>query len=406
LPGEVKVEVSSTPAIVDLNGNESDKPLMESESTVSVTNSESPKRQPTKKSQFLLKRLQLQDISDNQQEPTEDKFTSIKMRRSKNSPTVPTPPKIKGKKKMPYPIKEEPSEIVCFVSESTAQPEDKMLSLLQISSPSCIQESPKNDVDSQNDSYTEFVPPDIEMAIYPQLEGITAIQQLEGITDTLPSSPSKNESLNTNVSPIKKQCVIANETSIVSESSIKTDEELEAEHKLGLMNQLRFVTVSLTRLTPSKINKIVGGRMSQLKNVTKSGRILKPKDRLDPSPKKPKRRKGKVMKIKIVPKKKSHDETEEKLRKKRGRKKKFIAQTETVAMAEWEVPDDIPMDIMEDYVDFSSDSTREETSQGMEVTQKIEIEFLSPNFKHKGKVIIGGKLFDIVSRLPGKRRGH
>lgn len=358
---------------------------------------EYPKHQrpPAKKGQFLLKRLQLQDISDNQQE-TEDKFSSIKMRRSSNRPLIPLPSKVKGKRMLPMPIKEEPTQVetvVNIVTESTAQPEDKMLSMLQSSDSQLtyIHESPDYGMDSLTDSFT--VPPDIDMTIFPQLEGVAEII-------VPPTSP------------------------------IKTDEDYVVEHKL------RVLTVTLTRLDPYKMQKILGNRMPLLKKITKSGRILKPKDRLDPSHKKRQKRQENFNKIKILSKRKSHAETEKKLRKnrshedkgkelskkrshdsteqkihkKRGRKQKFVVKPEEVVSTQWDVPDDIPMDIIEDYVEYSSDTTPVEynvTVQDdavLQESEKIEIEFLSPSFKHKGKVVIDGKLFNIVSRMQARRR--
>lgn len=293
---------------------------------------------------------------------------------------------------------------------------DKLLPRLlsPISDQTYLNESPEYG-DSLAVNYTSFALQD-DTSIYPVLD--------EVVDDT--ASPT-------------------NLNDLLNRSPILSDEDMFALHRLVPC------TVQLSRPDPTKLQKILGESMPKVKIVTKSGRTPKPKERLDPSTKS-KRRKTKTHKLKIKISSKKRDNNDKSPSERQSRKHRRSGKERKTSKAktdkrsgfvELQMPEGgLPDDIVEDYVEYSTESPcmflnnstasinkiiyfvgaesdssptnsanystdliDEDDEAVLEISAKAverSIEFCSPSYKHKGKIVIGGKVFNIIQtrRLP------
>lgn len=257
------------------------------------------------------------------------------------------------------------------------------------------------------------------------------------LQDDVPIYPALDEAAEDTASP-------TNLNDLLNRSPTLSDEEMYALHRLVPC------TVQLVRPDPTKLQKILGKSMPKSEVVTKSGRTPKPKERLDPSPKS-KRRQTKTHKLKIKISSKKRDKNDKspskhksQKRRQSGKESKTIkSKTNASKFVELQMPDDgLPDYIVEDYVDYSTESPgmllnngkasiillifflvagsdSSQTNSADYSTELIEedeealveisakpaertIEFCPPRYKNKGKIVIGGKVFNIIQtrRLP------
>lgn len=151
--------------------------------------------------------------------------------------------------------------------------------------------------------------------------------------------------------PIEPEPLAFSQLLSTIDSESKSDDDLIKEFNLTEL------TIRVTRINDEKLKKIVGDRMPFQSVKTKSGRTMKPKSRLDPSPPKPKKHKLKGLKIKLTMKSNKQKKERKTLSPKpsksvrpRGRPRKSESAVPTAKFLM--IPHDLPNEFEEAYVAY------------------------------------------------------
>lgn len=345
---------------------------------------------------FSSKRRQVaiaHDIDDNGNESLEYKFLPFKRQRRIAPISNLTPKSDSTLDQSVIAIKKEPEiPMPSVVETDTAESNAEMLSavdkLPSPSNPSPEQEaSTEHAIPSENGVHNALSRSPL-MCSFDRKSKASPLLIVDVVTPAKQAIPNENEdrtAINcsqpihreSNNSPILIVDVVENQSSTNSSEFMPTEEDET--------HNLKPCWVNLVRVDPSKLHKILGSRMPKPKIITKSGRTMKPKVRLDPSTE-PHRRNSKSVKTPKSAgkseksskpesgKSKSHKiKDKEKIvklnkdgsvRKKFGphRRRQMKVKDETVkslstSFMELQMPEGgLPEDIVEDYVDYSTGS--------------------------------------------------
>lgn len=220
----------------------------------------------------------------------EDKFTSIKRRRSSSRPIVLTPSNIRKKK---LPVSKENMTDTCAIIENVTEKTNELPSATVPAELVFQEESLDGILGQDEEYYSQYFSTPIE-PLYPEVSIVElddTIFASEGFNlDTLPlENPSQeNSSMNILISGTDNaETFIPNIDTSNKDSGFVPRLDITSEEILFKVYKLKNCSITMPRLDPDKLKKCVGKRMPasfmSAPKITKSGRIWKPKIIVDPS---------------------------------------------------------------------------------------------------------------------------